>query len=296
MRACLVMPFTQRSARNLVIHTDIHAQLFPDDVGQGAAVPQVHPIALSAALLEVHALLCDDPVESFRSGDGGAEPDLLVRRLFVEHIAVLFGLYFEDTSLDVVSNGPLEVGTGLHTEYSTSISGSFSCASSSLSTSSFRYISASSWNSSVVIWVGVVGCSWSSLSLGAGFSASGMILLMFIDEWKGRTGVTLRATGCDAAAAPRTMPLAGDWARRGVRTARRRAAPVNRVAGLILKDDVDVCVEGMSKDNATEMQVQSSGELVPTSATLLLPAVQTMVISHSTAQHSTSHSSTRPTP
>jgi hypothetical protein len=43
--------------------------------------------------------LGDDPVESFRSGDGRAEPDLLVRGLLVQHVAVFFGLDFENTSL-----------------------------------------------------------------------------------------------------------------------------------------------------------------------------------------------------
>jgi hypothetical protein len=86
--------------------------------------------------------------------------------------------------------------------------------------------------------VGAEGSSWLSLSLGGGFSASGMMLLRSIDEWKHRTAVTLRAGSWEEVAALAMMQLAGDWARRGVRTARRRSAPLNRVAGLIANDDV----------------------------------------------------------
>jgi hypothetical protein len=45
--------------------------------------------------------------------------------------------------------------------------------------------------------------------------------------------------GYDATAALATMRLAGDWVRSGVRTARRRRAPLNRVAGLIVGDAVN---------------------------------------------------------
>lgn len=95
----LVIPSCVVSARNIVVDTNIHAQFFPKDLSQRAAVPQIYPVTMAGALLEVHALLCDDPVESFRSGDGRAEPDLLVRRLLVQHVAVFFGLDFENTSL-----------------------------------------------------------------------------------------------------------------------------------------------------------------------------------------------------
>ena len=61
------------------------------------------------------------------------------------------------------------------TEYSTSMSGFFSCASSSRSTSSFRYSSERSWNSVVEMSVGTVGVSVSSDCLGGGFSLSGMM-------------------------------------------------------------------------------------------------------------------------
>lgn len=44
-----------------------------------------------------------------------------------------------------------------NTEYSTSMVGSSFCSSSSLSTSSFKYLSARSWNSDVGISVAAVG-------------------------------------------------------------------------------------------------------------------------------------------
>jgi hypothetical protein len=92
-------------ARDIVIHAEVHGQLFPQDLGQRAAIPQVYPVALSTALFEVHALLRYDPVEPFRSRDGRAEPDLSVRGLLVKYVVVFFGLDFEDTSLDLVSCG-----------------------------------------------------------------------------------------------------------------------------------------------------------------------------------------------
>lgn len=79
--------------------------------------------------------------------------------------------------------------------------------------------------------VGSVGSSVGSLSFGAGSSASGMMPLIPIEVWKLRTAVTLRTTEVRA-----MMQLAGDGARRGVRMARRKAAPVILVAGRILDD------------------------------------------------------------
>jgi hypothetical protein len=87
--------------------------------------------------------------------------------------------------------------------------------------------------------VGTLGSSVSSVFGGAGFSASGMMLLNFIDELKNRTAVPLRVMGCDAAVAL-AVQLAGDWARRGARMARRRAALLILVAGLISIDVVYV--------------------------------------------------------
>lgn len=54
----------------------------------------------------------DDPVKSFWPGDGRAEPDLLVRGLLVEDVAVLLGLDFEDTSLKMVSQ--VYIDTPIH--------------------------------------------------------------------------------------------------------------------------------------------------------------------------------------
>jgi hypothetical protein len=90
--------------------------------------------------------------------------------------------------------------------------------------------------------VGALGSSWLSLSLGAGFSASGMMLLRPVEACNARTAVAWRAVSCGAAAALATMPLAGDWARSGVRIARRRSALLVREAGRIVDVDVDVDV------------------------------------------------------
>jgi hypothetical protein len=82
------------------------------------------------------------------------------------------------------------------------------------------------------------GSSCGSASLGLGSSASGMILFTRIEELKERT---LLAMGLDAAEALAMTQLAGDCARRGVRMARRRAAPLNRAAGLMLNLVLLVC-------------------------------------------------------
>jgi hypothetical protein len=92
------------STGNVIVDVHIDTQFLSEDVGQRATVPQIHPVALSAALFEVHALMRYDPVESFGPRDGRAEPDLSVRGLLVEHVAVFFGLDLEDTSLAMVSD------------------------------------------------------------------------------------------------------------------------------------------------------------------------------------------------
>ena len=91
------------SARDLVVNADVNAQLFPNDVGEGASIPHVHPVSNPTAFLEVHAFLCDDPIEALRSGYRGAEPDLLVWGLLVEDERVLLGRDFEDAVLAHVS-------------------------------------------------------------------------------------------------------------------------------------------------------------------------------------------------
>jgi len=92
------------SARDLIVNADVNAQLFSDDVSEGASIPHVHPVSNPTPFLEVHALLCDDPIESLRPGYWGAEPDLLVRGLLVEDERVLLGCDFEDAGLAHVSN------------------------------------------------------------------------------------------------------------------------------------------------------------------------------------------------
>jgi hypothetical protein len=81
--------------------SELDAQLFADHVGERGAVAQIYPIPFATALFLVHRFARDDPVEALRSGDGRAEPYLLVRGLLVEHICVVLGLYvdFEDTGL-----------------------------------------------------------------------------------------------------------------------------------------------------------------------------------------------------
>jgi hypothetical protein len=91
------------SAWDVIIYTDVYAQLLPENLGQRATIPHVDPVALSTTLLGVHALFLHNPVESLRSGDGRTEPDLLVRGLLVEHIVVLLGLDFEDASLEMLA-------------------------------------------------------------------------------------------------------------------------------------------------------------------------------------------------
>jgi hypothetical protein len=85
----LLLTLHARSARDLIVNTDVNTQLFPENLSERAAVPQVYPVADATTLLEVHALLCNHPVESLRSGDWGTEPDLLVRGLLVQDEGVL---------------------------------------------------------------------------------------------------------------------------------------------------------------------------------------------------------------
>jgi hypothetical protein len=93
------MTSSYRSTRNLIVDADVNAQLFPEDLRERAAIPHVHPISHTTTLLEVHALLCDHPVETLRTGYWGAEPDLLVRGLLVEDEGVLAGGDFQDAGL-----------------------------------------------------------------------------------------------------------------------------------------------------------------------------------------------------
>ena len=97
-----VLPYmtsSYRSTRNLIIDADVNAQLFPENLRERATVPHVHPISHPTALLEVHALLGDHPVEALGAGYRGAEPDLLVRGLLVEDKGVLAGCDFQDAGL-----------------------------------------------------------------------------------------------------------------------------------------------------------------------------------------------------
>jgi hypothetical protein len=112
------------------------------------------------------------------------------------------------------------------------MSGFFSPCSSRRSTSSFRYSSARSWNSVVEMSVGTVGTSCSSLSLGGGFSTSGMMLRVRAEALKAR----IEALGMDAAATRAMMPLAGVEARRGVAAARRSAREAILVAGFMVME------------------------------------------------------------
>jgi len=85
--------------RDLIVNTDVNAQLFPENLSQRAAVPHVHPVADASTLLEVHALLCHDPVETLGTGYRGAEPDLLVWGLLVQNKGILLRSDFEDAGL-----------------------------------------------------------------------------------------------------------------------------------------------------------------------------------------------------
>lgn len=78
-------------SRHVVVHLVVDTQLLADDVGQRGAVSQVDPVAHATALLCILPFLEDDPVEALGTGDWRAEPDLLVRRLLVEHVAELPG-------------------------------------------------------------------------------------------------------------------------------------------------------------------------------------------------------------
>lgn len=91
--------------RDIVVNLVVDTQLLPDDVGQARTVTQIYPVAAATALLGVLALLQDNPVEAFGARDGRAEPDLFVRRLFVEYVAELLGdeVDSENAGLDCVS-------------------------------------------------------------------------------------------------------------------------------------------------------------------------------------------------
>lgn len=100
---------------HIVVDLVVDAQLLADDIGQTGAVAQVYPVADAAALLCVLAFLHDDPVEALGPRDGRAEPDLLVGRLLVEHVAELLGdvVDAEHTGLLVSANAPHAVCTDL---------------------------------------------------------------------------------------------------------------------------------------------------------------------------------------
>ena len=72
----------------LFVATDVYAEskLLPQNLLQRTAVSDVDPLALSGALLVVHALALDCPVEALGSRQRRREPDLLVGRLLVEHV------------------------------------------------------------------------------------------------------------------------------------------------------------------------------------------------------------------
>jgi hypothetical protein len=78
----------KRGLHLLLMPADVHAEteLFPQDLLQRATIPKVDPVALSRALLFVHAFALDRPVEALRAGDWRREPDLLVGRLLVKHV------------------------------------------------------------------------------------------------------------------------------------------------------------------------------------------------------------------
>ena len=98
-RACATKHSPLNLTRNLIVDTDVNAQLFPEDLSERAAIPHVYPVADATTLLEVHALLCHDPVEALRSGNRGAEPDLLVRGLLVQNEGILLRGDFKDAGL-----------------------------------------------------------------------------------------------------------------------------------------------------------------------------------------------------
>jgi hypothetical protein len=72
----------------LFMTADVHAEskLLPQDLLQRTTVSDVDPLAFSGALLVVHALALDRPVEALGSRQRRREPDLLVGRLLVEHV------------------------------------------------------------------------------------------------------------------------------------------------------------------------------------------------------------------
>lgn len=72
----------------LLVTTDVYAEskLLPQDLLQRASVSDVDPLALSGALLVVHALTLDRPVEALGSGQRRREPNLLVGGLLVEYV------------------------------------------------------------------------------------------------------------------------------------------------------------------------------------------------------------------
>lgn len=85
---------------SVIVNAQLYTELLPNEVSQGSPIPKVYPVSDAAALLLMKTFASNDPVESLRSRQGRAEPDLLVRWLLVEDIrALILEVNFKYTSL-----------------------------------------------------------------------------------------------------------------------------------------------------------------------------------------------------
>lgn len=84
-------------------HTNIDTDLLFEKLGQGGAVPQVHPVSGRGVLLLMLTFTKDDVIVTLGARHGRREPDLLVGGLLVDHIGagVLAKVYGHDTSLEI---------------------------------------------------------------------------------------------------------------------------------------------------------------------------------------------------
>ena len=81
-----------------------NAQLFSQQCRQTTPIPQINPVALSRTFLFIHTLPVEDPVEPLWAGSRAAQPDLLVRGLFVDDVGAGVGEGDgEDAGLESVS-------------------------------------------------------------------------------------------------------------------------------------------------------------------------------------------------
>ena len=69
-----------------MVNRHIHTQLSPQQVIQRGPIPQIHPIARPTPLLLMLTFARHDVIEALRTRGRRAQPDLLVRRLFVEDV------------------------------------------------------------------------------------------------------------------------------------------------------------------------------------------------------------------